>query len=318
MSRINPPMNFSLHGWFVIDKPYRISSASLVNKIKFKILETFYPHSKKLRLKVGHGGTLDPLATGLLPIALGEATKTVDFVMDAPKEYLFEVTWGESRTTDDKEGKILETCSRRPSLSEIEKVLPSFHGEILQTPPLYTALKINGERAYTRVRRGEIISPTPRTIMVHHLKILETQKDRATFSLRCGKGTYVRAVARDLAKTLETCGYVSSLRRTKVGFFDESHIISLDNLDRLGHKLGENFFSLDAVLDDIPAVTVCEKDAQALSQGQKVRFSLDLQTLSKRKDLLFVVKSHSQRFIGLAFYETPSMSLHLKRGFNLG
>ncbi len=310
-------MNSFLHGWLIIDKPYGVSSTHVVSRLKYFLRSTFFPSFKKMPLKIGHGGTLDPLATGVLPIALGEATKTVDYIMGSLKEYVFEVTWGESRATDDREGDVIETSPRRPSPSEITQVLPSFLGNISQIPPIYSALKVNGVRSYARARQGEEVILSPRLVTVETLTLLEAKKNSATFFINCGKGTYIRSIARDLAKTLGTCGYVSALKRTKVGLFDLSCTISLDNLERLGHKISENLFSLDAVLDDIPAVSVSEEQALALKQGQKVSFSYEPQLLLKGEEPLVVVKTLGKNIIGFGHYDVPLMSLHLKRGFNL-
>ncbi|MBS0185784.1 MAG: tRNA pseudouridine(55) synthase TruB [Proteobacteria bacterium] len=310
-------MTSFLHGWLPLDKPYGISSTQALTRLKHFVHQTFFSSFKKMPLKIGHGGTLDPLATGVLPIALGEATKTVDYVMGSSKEYLFEVTWGERRTTDDKEGEILEVSSLRPSATQILSVLPSFTGLISQRPPLYSALKIKGVPSYKLARSGEDVILSERIIKIETLTLLDAKIDSATFFVRCGKGTYIRSIARDLAKTLGTCGYVSSLKRTKVGLFDLSCTISLDNLERVGHKISENLFSLDAVLDDIPAVSVSEKEALALKQGQKVNLSERPQLLSKGEGTLVVVKTEGKNIIGFGHYDVPLMSLHLKRGFNL-
>ena len=272
----------SLHGWLVIDKPYGVSSSAVVTHIKKYIKRSLCAPEVKHFFKIGHGGTLDPLATGILPIALGEATKTVSYIMDAFKEYVFDVTWGESRSTDDQEGEVVETLSYFPSPQEIHSILSAFQGEIWQTPPLYSALKIKGKRSCDRVRRGEIITLPPRKIFIEQIRVIECQKKKATFWVRCGKGTYIRSLARDMAKSLGTRGYVSALKRTKVGQFNLSCAISLDNLERLGHKVEEKLFSLNAVLDDIPAVSVSHDQAKALKQGQTLVFLDNAQSLLKR------------------------------------
>lgn len=310
-------MNASLHGWLVIDKPSGMSSCAVVSHIKRFIHTNFYPAEKKCPLKVGHGGTLDPLATGVLPIAIGEATKTVPYIMDALKEYSFVVTWGENRTTQDAEGDVTETSRKRPSLLEIKTLLPKFQGALLQMPPAYCALKIQGERAYARARAGQEVHLSPRSVYIEDLSLTDFQKNAATFFVRCAKGTYVRSLARDLAKSLGTCGHVTSLKRIKVGLFDLSRAISLDNLQRLGHKRGENFFSLDAVLDDIPAVRVSEDQSKALKYGQKILFSWEAPELSKGQEILVVVKNPKEASLGFALYKPLEKTLHLKRGFNV-
>ncbi|KZL19602.1 tRNA pseudouridine synthase B [Pseudovibrio axinellae] len=212
---------FPVNGWLVLDKPLTLTSNDALGQLK----RIFHPE------KVGHAGTLDPLATGCLPIAFGEATKTVPHVMDGRKVYRFEVTWGTQTTSDDAEGEAVKTSDVRPTSDEIQAVLPDFRGRIEQTPPIFSAIKVDGNRAYDLAREGEDVKLEPRVIEVHRLDLVECpDQDRAIFEAECGKGTYVRALARDLGERLGTCGYVTDLRRLLVGPFGEEQMVTLDEL----------------------------------------------------------------------------------------
>jgi len=246
-------------GWLVIDKPYNMGSTKVVGKCRFLTKAQ----------KVGHAGTLDPLATGILPIAFGEATKTIPFMMDAKKTYRFTVTWGEERTTDDIEGDVIETSGIRPTQDQILKALPDFIGVIKQRPPIFSAIKIDGKRAYDLARVGEAVEMKEREVEVFDLKLLESDLQSATFEMECSKGTYVRSIGRDLARKLGTLGYISMLRRTKVGTFDESDTISLEKLEELVHSapLEEWILNVVTVLDDILALAVTKDQADFLKNG---------------------------------------------------
>ena len=246
-------------GWLVIDKPYNMGSTKVVGKCRFLTKAQ----------KVGHAGTLDPLATGILPIAFGEATKTIPFMMDAKKTYRFTVTWGEERTTDDIEGDVIETSGIRPTQDQILKALPDFIGVIKQRPPIFSAIKIDGKRAYDLARAGEAVEMKEREVEVFDLKLLESDLQSATFEMECSKGTYVRSIGRDLARKLGTLGYISMLRRTKVGAFDESDTISLEKLEELVHSapLEEWILNVVTVLDDILALAVTKDQADFLKNG---------------------------------------------------
>jgi tRNA pseudouridine55 synthase len=246
-------------GWLVIDKPYNMGSTKVVGKCRFLTKAQ----------KVGHAGTLDPLATGILPIAFGEATKTIPFMMDAKKTYRFTVTWGEERTTDDIEGDVIETSGIRPTQDQILKALPDFIGVIKQRPPIFSAIKIDGKRAYDLARAGEAVEMKEREVEVFDLKLLESDLQSATFEMECSKGTYVRSIGRDLARKLGTLGYISMLRRTKVGAFDESDTISLEKLEELLHSapLEEWILNVVTVLDDILALAVTKDQADFLKNG---------------------------------------------------
>jgi tRNA pseudouridine55 synthase len=257
-----------LHGWINLDKPYEMTSTQAVGAVK-RILR---PE------KIGHAGTLDPLATGILPLALGEATKTVPFVMDARKEYIFTVRWGARTTTDDTEGEIMATSEVRPTAEAIQAALPRFMGVISQIPPVFSAIKLQGERAYDLARAGKEVILEPREVIIHRFDLLSTSDaDHANFRAECGKGTYVRSLARDLAHVLGTEGHISALRRTRVGKFNESNAISLEKLEELVHNAppsGKEGLSCllppaDG-LDDIPALHVDQAMAAILRNGQPV------------------------------------------------
>jgi tRNA pseudouridine55 synthase len=257
-----------VHGWVVLDKPVGMTSTHAVSVIKRLFTAR----------RAGHAGTLDPLASGLLPIALGEATKTVPFVMDGRKTYRFTVRWGEERDTDDAEGRVTATEPARPSADEIRALIPRFTGTIMQVPPRFSAIKVEGERAYDLARDGEVVELMPREVDIHRLELVETlDPDHAVLAAECGKGTYVRALARDLGQALGCLGHVASLRRTIVGPFGEPHMISLERLQSLCHRAasGEGSFAalllpVETALDDIPALAVSRADAARLQRGQAV------------------------------------------------
>ena len=256
-----------VHGWVILDKPYGMSSTQAVGKVRWLFNAE----------KAGHGGTLDPLASGLLPIALGEATKTVSHAMDGRKVYRFTARWGEERTTDDLEGEVTIRSDRRPVQSEIENILPRFTGEIMQAPPAFSAIKVDGERAYDLARAGEAVELAERPILIEALTLVEMpDPDHATFEVTCGKGTYIRSLARDMGRALGTAAHVSMLRRVAVGPFTESHMISLENLDDLSHKAPGGdaktgaLLPIETVLDGIPALAIDEEQARRLKLGQSV------------------------------------------------
>ncbi len=249
-----------VNGWVIIDKPLGMSSAHVVAKIR-KLFKT---------KKVGHGGTLDPLATGVLPLALGEATKTVSYVLDGKKSYAFEVKWGESRSTDDAEGEVVNTSDKIPSTKEIENILSQFLGTIDQVPPAYSAIKVDGKRAYALARRGEDVQLLPRKVTIESLRLMHVNPTSAVFEVTCSKGTYVRSLARDLAEKLGTCGHVVTLRRQAAGPFLEKNAILLDSLLKIGHKaeLMKYVLPLQDALADILALEVQGNEAVKLRQGQ--------------------------------------------------
>jgi tRNA pseudouridine55 synthase len=257
-----------VHGWIVLDKPVGMTSTHAVSVIKHLFTAK----------RAGHAGTLDPLASGCLPIALGEATKTVPFVVDSRKKYAFTIRWGEERDTDDAEGRVTATGEVRPEAAAIRALLPRFTGTIEQVPPRFSAIKIGGERAYDLARDGETVEIAPRAVTVHRLDLVETRgPDHAVLAAECGKGTYVRALARDLGRALGTFGHVCALRRNQVGPFGEGDMISLERLESLCHRaaageghLADILLPIETALDDIPALAVSPADAARLHRGQAV------------------------------------------------
>lgn len=235
-----------IHGWLVLDKPVGMSSAQAVGFVK-RVLDA---------QKAGHGGTLDPLASGVLPIALGEATKTMDYVLSADKYYTFEVTFGEERNTDDAEGEVTHTSDSTPTKQQILDIIPQFLGEIEQTPPLFSAIKINGKPAYARARSGEEVAIQARTITIHSLELTKLEGNKACFTVHASKGTYVRSIARDMGRLLGCYGFISELRRTQAGKFKLSDAISKEKLDlclEKGQSAENLLLDIATVLDDIPA-----------------------------------------------------------------
>jgi tRNA pseudouridine55 synthase len=257
-----------VHGWVVLDKPIGMTSTQAVAVVK-RLFQA---------KRAGHAGTLDPLASGGLPIALGEATKTVPFVMDGRKRYRFTVCWGEERDTDDVEGKTIANSELRPSAEAVNALLPRFLGVIEQVPPQYSAIKIQGERAYDLARDGEVVDLKPRPVEIHELYLVEQQdSDHFVFEAECGKGTYVRALARDLGRLLGCYGHISALRRTLVGPFGENDMIPLAQLEALCDRaasgeasLADALLPVETALDDIPALAVTRADAARLHRGQAV------------------------------------------------
>lgn len=255
-----------VHGWLIFDKPQGMTSTQAVSCVK-RLYEA---------AKAGHAGTLDPLATGVLPIALGEATKTVPFVVEGRKEYRFTVRFGAETDTDDADGKVTATSEIRPSRAEIEAKLPGFTGEISQVPPRYSALKVDGARAYDLARENEEFELAPRRVAVGRLDLVaHPDKDHCVIEAECGKGTYVRALARDLGRALGSLGHVEALRRTRVGSFGEERAVSLATLDELAQSGGHEALTavllpVETALHDLPALVVNSSDAARLMRGQPV------------------------------------------------
>ncbi|MSP21389.1 MAG: tRNA pseudouridine(55) synthase TruB [Alphaproteobacteria bacterium] len=253
----------SVHGWIILDKPLGKTSAQAVAAVR-RLLDAN---------KAGHAGTLDPLATGVLPIALGEATKTVPFIQDGTKAYTFTVRWGEARDTDDAAGQVVATSAVRPRATAIEAALPAFVGAVTQTPPAYSAIKVAGRRSYDLARAGQPPTLAPRPVRIDHLRLVAADGDIATFQVECGKGTYVRVLARDLAAALGTVGHVAALRRTRVGPMQESQAISLEVLAELVLSPAPEAYlhSVAAALADIPALALTDAEAQRLRAGLPVQ-----------------------------------------------
>jgi tRNA pseudouridine55 synthase len=329
----------ALHGWLIIDKPVGPGSTQVVSAVKRALRDGGYP-----KVKVGHGGTLDPLASGVLPVALGEATKLCGRALDSDKEYAFTIRLGEETSTLDAEGEVVATSDHRPFLDEVEAVLSRFPGEIEQAPPAYSALKVDGKRAYDRARSGEDVEMKSRRVTVRELKILpgtgrgtargavegtpharsgsqgplpepaagsppRSRGDEVTLSALVSKGTYVRSLARDIARAVETVGHVTMLRRTKAGPFGLSDAISLDKLGELAHarQLEQALLPLAAGLDDIPALPVTPDQARALREGRRLTGTAAMPGLHLATD----------KSVPVALVELSEGELRVVRGFNL-
>ena len=255
-----------VHGWVILDKPEELSSSRAVGIVR-RVFNA---------AKAGHGGTLDPLATGVLPIALGEATKTVSFAMHGAKSYEFTLQFGSQTSTDDREGEVIATSGHRPATAAIQAALPGFTGEIDQRPPIFSAIKVDGRRAYDIARKAvaDGLDSFPelksRPVVIDRLELRDADAGTATFFVACGKGTYIRSLARDLAVALGTVGHVSRLRRLSVGPFEESDTISLAFLEKLEHSAAafEHLKPVTSALDDIPALPVSASEAAKLRHGQ--------------------------------------------------
>ncbi len=268
-----------VNGWLIIDKPSGITSTGVVNRVKY-LLDA---------RKAGHGGTLDPLATGLLPIAFGEATKTVSYVMEGVKTYRFTLRWGIETDTDDAEGDTVQESDLRPDRAAVEAVLGQFSGRIEQMPPKFSALKINGERAYNLARAAKDVPLKPRKIEIHDIRIAAMlDADRTEFEVRSGKGAYMRSLARDIARAVGGVGHVAALRRLAVGPFDEKDAISLDELESIGLIAAreEKLLPVETALDDIPALVVTDMEAAQLRNGGAVSLlrKADLQRIAEFDD----------------------------------
>lgn len=294
------------HGWIILDKPLGLGSTQAVAAVKRNLREAGY--GKKV--KVGHGGTLDPLATGILPVALGEATKLTGRMLDASKIYEFTVRFGEETDTLDLEGKVIATSDVRPSQAEVEAVLPRFTGPIEQVPPIYSALKVDGERAYDLARAGQEVELKSRSVTVYELSLERFDAEEgATLRAHVSKGTYIRSLARDIAQALGTCGTVTMLRRVKAGPFDLSHAISLDKLNEIGKgaALEQILLPLEVGLDDIPAIDLGSEQARAVRQGRVL-------TELPHEDGLYWAR---EGIIPVALMELSGGEARVVRGFNL-
>jgi tRNA pseudouridine55 synthase len=250
------PKKRDVNGWIVLDKGVGMTSTHAVAAVKRAL-------SAK---KAGHAGTLDPLASGILPIALGEATKTVPFVMEGRKSYLFTVAWGAETNTDDAEGEVVERTGRFPARDAVEALLPRFTGAVEQVPPRFSAIKIQGERAYDLARDGEIVELEARTVEIDRLELVAHESGRSVLEADCGKGTYVRAIARDLGRALGCLGHVAGLRRTRVGPFTEHEAVGIEEAAADPAALRP----VDAALADLPAIAVSRDMATRLMRGQPV------------------------------------------------
>ncbi len=297
-----------LNGWLILDKPLGLSSTQALGKARWLLNAD----------KAGHGGTLDPLASGVLPLAFGEATKTVAWAMDGRKTYRFIVKWGAETTTDDLEGMITNQSNDVATQHEIESILPQFIGAVQQKPPSYSAIKVSGERAYDLARAGEVVDLPPRSVNIESLHIENHDPVGATtFIVQCGKGTYVRSLSRDMGRVLGCLGHIILLRRLAVGPFSETDAISLEKLEELRNKPdSENSLSgllrpLSTVLDGIPALAVMDPEAARLKQGQKVLLSES----ASIPDAEAVLVTHMNKPLGL--FQMESGVLKPIRLFNL-
>ena len=323
-----PDLTPKLHGWIILDKPLGIGSTPCVSAVKRALREGGYA-----KVKVGHGGTLDPLATGVLPIALGEATKLAGRMLDSDKNYDFTIQFGAETDTLDAEGEITEQSDHRPTLAEVETILPQFTGPIEQIPPKYSALKIDGKPAYARARAGEDVDMKIRAVTIHALAIRHPDlvsastpptaspadpdsslrgNDRLqqiTLTAHVSKGTYIRSLARDIARALNTVGHVTMLHRSKAGPFSLKSAISLDKLDELAktRSLEQALLPLAAGLDDIPALTVTPDQARQLRMGQRT-------TGNSATAGLYLATDQS---VPVALVECDGIELKVVRGFNL-
>lgn len=292
-------------GWIFLDKPVGLGSTQAVAAVKRNLREAGFGKATK----VGHGGTLDPLASGVLPIALGEATKLAGRMLDASKTYEFTVRFGEETDTLDLEGAVIAASDVRPSLAEIEAILPRFTGPIVQVPPAYSALKIGGERAYDLARAGETVELASRNVTIVTLTVTSFDENGATLLANVSKGTYIRSLARDLAQALGTRGTVTMLRRTRAGPFDLTRAITLDKLNEIGKgaPLEHILLPLEAGLDDIPAIDLDPEQARAVRQGRVL-------TGMPCDDGLHLARL---RMIPVALLELTGGDARVVRGFNL-
>jgi tRNA pseudouridine55 synthase len=284
----------ALDGFVVLDKPLGITSTQALGRVRRALGAA----------KAGHCGTLDPLASGVLVLALGEATKLVDHVMHGAKRYRFGVRWGEARTTEDAEGEVTATSPVRPERAAIEAALPRFLGEIEQVPPAFSAIKRDGQPAYARARAGEAVALEARRVRIDRLVLVEFPgPDRAVFEVDCGKGTYVRALARDLARALGTVGFVDELRRLRVGPYAVETAISLASLETPGYTPRATLQPVETALDDIPALAVTGAEAEALRQGRAVQLPRAASSLSTLPPDRVIAVLADARLVALAKIE---------------
>lgn len=297
------------NGWIILDKPVGLGSTQAVGAVKRNLREAGFGKGTK----VGHGGTLDPLASGVLPIALGEATKLCGRMLDASKEYAFTVTFGSETDTLDLEGQVIATSDVRPTLAALLGVLPSFTGVIEQIPPAYSALMIDGQRAYDRARAGEDVAMKARTVTIHSLTCSDQAGDQSlesiTLTAKVSKGTYIRSLARDIARALGTVGHVTMLRRLRAGPFGLDTAISLDKLNETGKgaDLKNVLLPLEAGLVDIPALDLDPEQAKAIRQGRVL-------TGLPQHEGLYWARSGT---VPVALVELADGNLSVVRGFNL-
>lgn len=287
----------NINGWLIIDKPKGITSSGVVGRLKFLLRPQ----------KIGHAGTLDPLATGVLPIAFGKATRLIPFVMDDIKTYEFDIEWGTETDTDDLGGAKIATSDKRPTKKEILNILPQFRGQIFQTPSPYSAIKINGERAYNLARKGKKVKIPARSITVYQLELLNNKKNTTSFMAKVSKGTYIRTLAHDIAHALKTVGVVVRLRRIKDGPFEINQAISLED------NPTDKILPLEDVLKNLPQLNVSEQIAKRIIHGQRIK-KRDLDVISLKNSLYIVW--HNNQAIATALYKEgilhPQCTLYTK------
>ena len=303
-----------INGWLFVDKPEGISSRKVVDLI-----------SNSLSIKkVGHAGTLDPMASGLLPIAIGEATKTIGVIQELKKRYKFTIKWGEKTTTDDKMGSIISSTELRPKLYDINKSIKKFTGKIEQIPPDFSAIKINGKRAYKLARNNQNISLNPRSVFIETLKIKKyIDKDHCSFECICSKGTYIRALGRDLGDTMNCFGHLCELRRTHIGTFSKKCAILLDLSKKLIHSSAilKYILPIEKVLEGLPFINLTKKQEIAIRNGQKI--CLDELIINDKKKIYFLDKSHVNYMICknnnklICFFKIKDNFVKPTRVFNL-
>jgi tRNA pseudouridine55 synthase len=293
-----------INGWIILDKPVGLGSTTAVSAVKRILRQAGEP-----KTRVGHGGTLDPLASGVLPIAIGEATKVAGRMLHATKAYEFTIRFGTETDTLDLEGEVIATSDVRPASDDVEAILPRFTGAIEQVPPAYSALKIDGKAAYARARAGEDVELKPRSVTVHELRLVRATSDEATLCAIVSKGTYIRSLARDIARALNTVGHVVMLRRTRAGPFDLEKAISLDFLEEAAksRQLTRVVLPLEAALDDIPALFVTPDQARLLRHGQR------LTGFPALPGLQLAIEGQTP----IALVEATADGLKVVRGFNL-
>ncbi len=309
------PKGNKIDGWVNLHKPVGMTSNQALSIVK----RALKPQ------KAGHAGTLDPLASGILPIALGDATKTVPYVQDAMKIYNFTVTWGEQRTTDDAEGDAIHTSDKRPTREDVEKIMPLFMGDVTQIPPQFSAIKVDGNRAYDLARDGEEVVLKPRLVYIETLEILDHSPKKTVFRALCGKGTYVRAIARDMGQKLGCFGYISALERASVGPFTLENAITLDIFQNDGHTVPTEqvLLPLQTALDDIPVLALREQEAARLKNGNPLSFlsKPDLERLNvsgidyNEKEIVTILTTFQQKPV--AIVEVDGIELHPIRIFNV-
>ncbi|MSO75441.1 MAG: tRNA pseudouridine(55) synthase TruB [Alphaproteobacteria bacterium] len=299
-----------LNGWLIVDKPAGMTSTAVVNRVR----------ALTQGAKAGHAGTLDPLATGVLPVAFGEATKTVAYAMDGLKTYQFRVRWGEARATDDADGAVSETCEARPEAAAIRQALGAFQGVIAQVPPAYSAIKVAGERAYDLARADRPAILAARPVTIHRFDLVAiVDRDHADFEVVAGKGAYMRSLARDLARALGTCGHIAVLRRTAVGAFRECDAILIETLGGAGEDTGvaHKLLPVETALADIPALAVTGSEAAHLRSGEAVHLfrTMDLDRIRDLADGAMVCAKAGNKPVALARLEGGR--LHPVRILNL-